>query len=392
MSGPYDNRDARPMVTWKTVILAAGLVTMIGLIAWPSLEGRIHYARTRAELAAIADAAAGAKLAPIAKLFTTLARLIGPSVVNVTADRQADMITDEIASLRGRSIRSITDESIGSGVIIEADGMIVTNYHVVARADRITVALADGREFAARLVGADPASDLAVLRIDATGLHAAAWGDSDALEVGEMVWAIGNPFGLGRTLTYGIVSAKGRRGVVGNPAGLADDPFEVDGVPFERAKDPFQEFLQTDAAINPGNSGGPLIDVNGCVVGITTAIADPDSQGIGFAIPSNVAREVVGAIEQLGHVERGYLGLALRGTVDGSPGVLAMAAEPGGPGELAGIKPGDVIIGFNGEEVAAPAELVLLLTRAAVGATLPIEISRDGQRRSLSLVVGRRPR
>jgi serine protease Do len=356
---------------WRTAILFAGLVTLVGLIAWPSFVGRIQYARTRAELAAIADAAAGARLAPVAKLFTTLARLIGPTVVNVTADRRITSIADEIAALQGESPQGISDESVGSGVIVGSDGVIVTNYHVVARADRITVRLADGREFPARLTGADAGTDLAVLEIDADGLPAAVWGDSDSLEVGEMVWAIGNPFGLDRTLTYGIVSAVGRRGVTG---------------------DPLQEFLQTDAAINPGNSGGPLVDVNGRIVGITTAMAGHDSQGIGFAIPSNTAREVAEAIHRLGHVERGYLGLALRRTADRSDGVLVMATEQGGPGAEAGLEVGDVIVAFDGEEVPAPAALVLLLTRADVGIEVPLEIIRNGRRLTLPVRIGRRPR
>lgn len=356
---------------WRTTILFAGLVALVGLIAWPSLAGRIQYARTRAELAAIADAAAGARLAPVAKLFTTLARLIGPAVVNVTADRRLPNVADEIAALHGHAHGGISDESVGSGVIVGADGVIVTNYHVVAQADVINVRLADGREFPGRLIGADAGTDLAVLEIDADGLPAAAWGDSDSLEVGEMVWAIGNPFGLDRTLTYGIVSAVGRRGVTG---------------------DPLQEFLQTDAAINPGNSGGPLVDVNGRVVGITTAMAGHDSQGIGFAIPSNTAREVAEAIHRLGHVERGYMGLALRRTVDGSEGVLVMATERDGPGEEAGIVKGDVIVAFGDEAVATPAELVLLLTRSEVGVEVPVEIVRDGRRLTLPVRIGRRPR
>jgi len=356
---------------WRTTILFVGLVTLIVLVAWPSFLGRIQYARTRAELAAIADAAAGARLAPVAKLFTTLARLIGPAVVNVTADRRLPSFADEIAALHGHSPGGITDESVGSGVIVESDGVILTNYHVVARADTIAIRLADGREFPARLLGADAGTDLAVLQIDAQGLPAAGWGDSGEVEVGEMVWAIGNPFGLDRTLTYGIVSGVGRRGVTGNP---------------------FQEFLQTDAAINPGNSGGPLVDVNGRIIGITTAIAGPDSRGIGFAIPSNTAREVVAAILRLGHVERGYLGLALRNTADGSPGVLVMATERDGPADEAGIKPGDIVVGFDGQDVATPAGLVLLLTRAEVDREVALQILRGGQRMPLTVRVGRRPR
>ena len=356
---------------WRTTILFAGLVGLVGLIAWPSFVGRMQYARTRAELAAIADSAAGARLAPVAKLFTTLARLIGPSVVNVTADRRLNPVADEISALREIPPGGLTDESIASGVIVDPDGVIVTNYHAVAGADRIVVTLADGRRFPAILVGADAGTDLAVLEIEAQGLPAANWGDSDTIEVGEMVWAIGNPFGLDRTLTYGIVSAVGRRGIVGNP---------------------LQEFLQTDAAINPGNSGGPLIDVNGQVIGITTAIAGHESHGIGFAIPSNTAREVAEAIHRLGHVERGYLGLALRRTIDGSPGVLVMATDRKAPGFEAGIRTGDVIVSFDNQSVAAPTALVLLLTRSEPGIEVPIEILRAGNRLPLTVKVGRRPR
>jgi serine protease Do len=370
--------DSRPDPTepWsagglQTALLFLGFVLLVGLIAWPSFIGRIQYARTRAELAAIADAAAGARLAPVAKLFTTLARLVGPAVVNVTADRRLRSVADEVAAFRGQPQSGVTDESIGSGVIIESDGVILTNYHVVARADRIAVTLSDGRRFPARLVGADAGTDLAVLEIEAENLPAATWADSDAVEVGEMVWALGNPFGLDRTLTYGIVSGVGRRGVV---------------------DDPFQEFLQTDAAINPGNSGGPLIDVNGRIIGITTAIAGGDAQGIGFAIPSNTAREVAAAILRLGHVERGYLGLALRGAVDGARGVLVMATEPGAPGDQAGIQPRDLIIRFDDQDVGSPAELVLMLTRAEVGARMPVEILRDGKPIALTVEIGRRPR
>jgi serine protease Do len=171
------------------------------------------------------------------------------------------------------------------------DGWILTNYHVLAQSDDVVVMLSDGRRFIADVVGADPASDLAVIRIDAANLPHATWGDSDTIQVGEMISAIGNPFGLDRTLTYGIVSAVGRRGVL---------------------DDPYQEFLQTDASINPGNSGGPLVDLHGHVMGITTAIVGQDFRGIGFAIPSNTARAVYDQIRKHGHVDHGYLGLVLR--------------------------------------------------------------------------------
>ena len=355
----------------RTLLLFLGLVTLVGLLTWPSLAGRIQYAKTRGELAAIRDAAKGAELTSVGKLFTTLARIIGPAVVNVTGKRHVTTIADEIAALRGLQPAGATSESVGSGVIVAADGVIVTNYHVVANRDEIEVTLADGRDFRAELVGADAATDLAVLRIDARGLPTADWGDSDKVEVGEMVWAIGNPFGLDRTLTYGIVSAVGRRGVL---------------------ESPYQEFLQTDASINPGNSGGPLVDVHGRVIGITTAIVGKDYSGIGFAIPSNTARQVAEAIRVGGHLERGYLGLSLRATPPALPGVLVTAVEPMSPAALAGIEPGDVILRFAGEEISEPAALVLLLTRRTIGATVPVEVVRDGRTKEISVQVGRRPR
>jgi S1-C subfamily serine protease len=252
-----------------------------------------------------------------------------------------------------------------------ADGAIVTNYHVVANSDEIDVTLADGRKFDADLLGADAATDLAVLRIDARDLPVATWGDSDALDVGEMVWAIGNPFGLDRTITRGIVSAKGRRGVV---------------------ESPYQEFLQTDAAINPGNSGGPLVDVHGRVMGITTAIAGRDFTGIGFAIPSNTARQVCDAILETGSMERGYIGMALRPTSPDVAGVLVAGVEPGSPAARAGIRPGDLVVRFDDEAVGDPASLVLLLTRAPIGERVTLDVVRDGTSIAVPVEVGRRPR
>ena len=363
--------DTAQAANRRTLLLVAGFVALVGLIAWPSFVGRMQYARTRAEIAAIRDAASGAELSAVGKLFTTLPRLIGPAVVNVTSQRRVVLVADEIASLRGFTPARVTDEEVGSGVIIEKDGVIVTNYHVVANSDEIDVTLADGRRFQARLVGADPASDLAVLRIDADDLPTAIWGDSDTVEVGEMVWAIGNPFGLDRTLTYGIVSAVGRRGVLDSP---------------------YQEFLQTDAAINPGNSGGPLVDVHGRIMGITTAIVGKDYSGIGFAIPSNTARAVSLAILESGYVERGYVGMALRASGPAEFGVLVAAVEPKSPAEVAGIRPGDLVVSFDGEPVAEPAALVLHLTRTPIGEQVPLGIVRGGTEAGVTVQVGRRPR
>jgi len=356
-------------VSRRTVVLFAGLVFLVGLIVWPSLEGRIRYAQTRAELRAIRDAAMVAELSSVGKLFTTLARVIGPSVVNVTSVRRVKTLVDEIVALHGGIPGGQIDESVGSGLIISADGYIATNYHVVAQSEAIEVRLADDRRFPARLVGADAATDLAVLQIAADDLPAADWGDSDGIEVGEMVWAIGNPYGLDRTLTYGIVSGIGRRGVTGNP---------------------YQEFLQTDASINPGNSGGPLVDVHGRVMGITTAIVGQSFRGIGFAIPSNTAREICEAIKEDGYVERGHVGLRLREHAGG--GVLVVAVAEQSPAALAGLQAGDVIEALGDEVIDSPATLVLMLTRLPIGKEVTVTIRRDGMLLELPVRIGRRPR
>ncbi len=359
----------------QTALLALGLVILVALITAPGVMERIQYAKVRGELAAIRDAAAVRELAPVGKLFTTLARLIGPTVVNITTTRRVLLPADESMALRGSESRGATDTEIGSGVIVAADGVIVTNNHVVDEADRIEVTLADGRRFVANLVGADEKRDLAVLRIDAGGLPAATWGDSDSLEVGEMVWAIGNPYGLDRTLTYGIISALGRRGVVGNT---------------------FGDFLQTDASINPGNSGGPLVDVHGSIMGITTAIAQPGSKGIGFAIPSNSARRVCDEIIRDGFVESGFLGIqpedppAGYSTVSGA--ALVRAVIPNAPADLGGIMPGDLVVAFDGERVAGSTHLSLLILNAEVGSDVTIEILRGDRRLSLPVRVGQQPR
>ncbi|MFM8578760.1 MAG: S1C family serine protease [Planctomycetaceae bacterium] len=350
------------------------------MIAAPSFVGRIQYARTRAELTAIRDAAGRAELAPVGKLFTTLAKLTGPAVVKVEASFEVASLADEIRSLQGNPQNTLSEQTIGSGVIIDADGIIVTNYHVVAQSERIVVQVADGRRFEAELVGADAATDLAVLRIDASHLPVAPWGDSDTIEPGEMVWAVGNPFGLGRTITYGIISAVGRRGV---------------------AADPFQEFLQTDASINPGNSGGPLVDVHGHIVGITTAIVGRAYRGIGFAIPSNDARRVCEEILRTGHVERGYLGVALRDSPAGLHGAVVTAVEERSPAAIAGITPGDLVTSFDGQPVSEASLLFLLVTRSRIGETIELDVIRgiddntsldsDRQPITLTVQIGRRP-
>ena len=364
----------RPAATRVGLLLLPALAVLVALIVAPTVVERIHYARVRGELSAIRDAAARSELATVGKMFTSLARIIGPTVVNVTASRKTAQPADETTLLRGGAGRSLADTDVGSGVIVSADGLVVTNDHVVDDASEISVTLADGRRFVAEVVGRDPKTDLCLLRIDAQGLPTAAWGDSDSLEVGEMVWAIGNPYGLDRTLTYGIVSAIGRRAFYG---------------------DTLHDFLQTDAAINPGNSGGPLVDVHGDVMGITIGVMSATAKGIGFAIPSNQARRVVEALAARETVDSGYVGFV---TVEPPQGyspvagaLLVRTVVPGAPADVAGIQPGDLVLSFDGERPVDPTDLTFRILNTEVGSDVALEILRGDRRSTVIVRIGRVP-
>ena len=273
-------------------------------------------------------------------------------------------------------------QSLGSGFIIDASGIVVTNNHVIDGASEINVILADNTTLRAELLGTDPRTDLAVLRVRHTApLPFVPWGNSDTAEVGDWVLAIGNPFGLGGTVTTGIVSARGR----------------------DIRQGPFDDFIQTDAAINRGNSGGPLFNMRGEVVGINTAIYSPTggSIGIGFSIPSNLARGVAMQLAEGGRVRRGWLGvniqqvtdeiaesLALRG---GTRGALIARAQEGAPAAAAGIRNGDVVLRFNNQEVRDMRGLPRIVAETAVGAQVPVVVWRDGQEVTVQVTLGELP-
>jgi serine protease Do len=269
-------------------------------------------------------------------------------------------------------------EGSGSGVIISPDGYIVTNDHVINDADTVSVTLADQQEYEAKVVGRDPKTDLAVLKIEPNQtLPTAELGDSDQLNVGDWVVAIGNPFGLNHTVTSGIVSAKGR--VIG--AG------------------PYDDFIQTDASINPGNSGGPLFDLNGNIVGINTAIV-PQGQGIGFAIPVNIAKVLLPQLVETGSVTRGYLGVSIQTLtpslaqalkLESRQGALVSDVLPKSPAEQAGIERGDVIMTFNGKAVNNSRDLAATVAAMPVGEDTEVLVLREGREKTLSLTVGTLP-
>lgn len=299
-------------------LLVALLGLLVVILVGPYLLSRFRYADTRARMEAQVDAATEgltrvkAELSDLTLASRMVAKRVSPSVVSI---HRADM-----SGNHGQ----------GSGVVIDEDGYVVTNYHVVDGATGLHVILADGRvDYEPVVVGGDMRIDLAVLKINKPDLIAAEWGDSDQLEVGDLVWALGSPFGLDHTVTFGIVSAKQRRSMTGFQS------------------NPFQEFLQTDVAINPGNSGGPLVDLDGKVVGINTAIVGQVYQGVSLAIPSKLAQTTYEKLKTDRWIERGYLGVSpqpvneqLRRRLDLLPGqgVLAATVSPYTPAERAGLQ------------------------------------------------------
>lgn len=266
--------------------------------------------------------------------------------------------------------------ALGSGVIVSPDGYILTNNHVVKNAKEIQIALNDGRNLAAKVIGTDPESDIALIKVNANNLPALTLTDSDKVEVGDVVLAIGNPFGVGQTVTSGIVSAKDRA-----TSGEMDE-----------------DFIQTDAAINPGNSGGALVDTDGRLVGINTAILSRSggSQGIGFAVPSNLCRWVMDSLVKTGHVDRGFLGVQIQDLtpslaqafkIERTTGALVSDVTAGSPAEAAGLKSGDVIVEFNGQPVQDASQLKLRVAETTPGTTVPMVVNRNGETKTLSVTV-----
>ena len=321
-----------------------------------------------------------APLPPTFGVWVELARAARPAVVNVSTTQRTpprggpeDFFRPFFGEPAPRA-----RQSLGSGFVVSPDGYVVTNGHVVRDAGEIVVRLADHSEHRARLIGNDPKTDIALLKIDAAGLPALAFGDSDQAQVGEPVMAIGNPFGLEQTVTTGIVSAKER--FIG--AG------------------PYDEFIQTDASINPGNSGGPLVDSRGALIGINTAIFSQSggSIGIGFAIPVNVAKDVLPQLRATGSVTRGYLGVAVapvppevRRALDLPPQRGALVAEvvPRSPAAAGGIQAGDVITVFQDGPIQSPTDLTRRVGRIPPGTQVRLTVARRGGARTVTTALGR---
>ena len=289
-----------------------------------------------------------------------------PSVLTVHSARTA------ARGPLGLGGRTILSQGLGSGVVIDRDGYVVTNNHVVADANELAVALPDGTLRPTRLIGVDPDSDLALLKIDPQGLQPIAIGDVKSVAVGDVVLAVGNPLGVGQTVTQGIISALGRKGIGINP---------------------IENFIQTDAAINPGNSGGALIDTSGRLVGINSAILSRGggSEGIGFAIPVDLTQKVVAGLKKQGRISRGWLGVSTSPAGRGQPGALIVAVQPRGPADRAGLMAGDLIVRFGDHAIEQPEDVVDATLEAEPGATVALEVMRNGKQRTVDVVLGTRP-
>jgi serine protease DegQ len=322
--------------------------------------------------------------------FSNAAKIAMPSVVNIFTTKEVKVPSHPLLNdpmfrdFFGDHFEAQTKRtsSLGSGVIVSPEGYILTNHHVVKAADEIEIALADGRKTKARIIGSDPETDLAVIKIDIKGLPAVTFGRSDQAKVGDIVLAIGNPFGVGQTVTMGIISALGRTQLGINT---------------------FENFIQTDAAINPGNSGGALADATGNLIGINTAIYSRTggSLGIGFAIPAIVAKRIMEQIIQTGSVTRGWIGVEVQDLTlelaesfkrSNTEGALIAGVFKGSPADHAGIKPGDIMIAVENKKVTNSSVMLNLIAALSPGQATTITVMRNQAEKSVEINIGRRPK
>ncbi|WP_431821206.1 Do family serine endopeptidase [Burkholderia sp. F1] len=373
-----------------TVLLALMFIVVTLKPQWLQRQGQLGK-QLATPIVALREVAPGIGGAPATTSYADAAQKAMPAVVNVFSSKDGSLPPDPRAKdplfryfFGDRNTRKQQDEpaaNLGSGVIVSPEGYILTNQHVVDGADQIEVALADGRTATAKVIGIDPETDLAVLKINMTDLPTITLGRSDQARVGDVVLAIGNPFGVGQTVTMGIISALGR-----NHLGI----------------NTFENFIQTDAPINPGNSGGALVDVNGNLLGINTAIYSRSggSLGIGFAIPVSTARTVLESIITTGSVTRGWIGVEPQDVtpeiaesfgLQQKSGAIVAGVLQSGPADKAGIKPGDILVSVNGEEITDTTKLLNVVAQIKPGATAKVHVVRKGKEFDVNVVIGKRP-
>ncbi|AOJ20614.1 MULTISPECIES: Do family serine endopeptidase [Burkholderia] len=373
-----------------TVLLALMFIVVTLKPQWLQRQGQLGK-QLATPIVALREVAPGIGGAPATTSYAEAAQKAMPAVVNVFSSKDGSLPPDPRAKdplfryfFGDRNARKQQDEpaaNLGSGVIVSPEGYILTNQHVVDGADQIEVALADGRTATAKVIGSDPETDLAVLKINMTNLPTITLGRSDQSRVGDVVLAIGNPFGVGQTVTMGIISALGR-----NHLGI----------------NTFENFIQTDAPINPGNSGGALVDVNGNLLGINTAIYSRSggSLGIGFAIPVSTARTVLESIITTGSVTRGWIGVEPQDVtpeiaesfgLQQKSGAIVAGVLQGGPADKAGIKPGDILVSVNGDEITDTTKLLNTVAQIKPGTPTKVHVVRKGKQFDVNVVIGKRP-
>ncbi|AIO25696.1 MULTISPECIES: Do family serine endopeptidase [Burkholderia] len=373
-----------------TVLLALMFIVVTLKPQWLQRQGQLGK-QLATPIVALREVAPGIGGAPATTSYAEAAQKAMPAVVNVFSSKDGSLPPDPRAKdplfryfFGDRNARKQQDEpaaNLGSGVIVSPEGYILTNQHVVDGADQIEVALADGRTATAKVIGSDPETDLAVLKINMTNLPTITLGRSDQSRVGDVVLAIGNPFGVGQTVTMGIISALGR-----NHLGI----------------NTFENFIQTDAPINPGNSGGALVDVNGNLLGINTAIYSRSggSLGIGFAIPVSTARTVLESIITTGSVTRGWIGVEPQDVtpeiaesfgLQQKSGAIVAGVLQGGPADKAGIKPGDILVSVNGEDITDTTKLLNTVAQIKPGTPTKVHVVRKGKEFDMNVVIGKRP-
>ena len=373
-----------------TVLLA--LMFIIATLKPQWLQRQGQFGKQLAEpIVALREVAPGISNGPAQASYADAAQKAMPAVVNVFSSKDGSLPPDPRAKdplfryffgdKNNRKQQEQPASNLGSGVIVSSEGYILTNQHVVDGADQIEIALADGRTTNAKVIGIDPETDLAVLKVNMTNLPTITLGRMDQTRVGDVVLAIGNPFGVGQTVTMGIISALGR-----NHLGI----------------NTFENFIQTDAAINPGNSGGALVDVNGNLLGINTAIYSRSggSLGIGFAIPVSTARSVLESIITTGSVTRGWIGVEPQDVtpeiaesfgLEQKSGAIVAGVLKNGPADRAGIKPGDILISVNGQEITDTTRLLNVIAQIKPGTAAKVHLVRKGRGIDLDVTIGKRP-